>query len=343
MAVRRINGQFVVEFEQGGNRVFKRFPRSATKAQATEFETNQRRQLIDQQLLGKRPDVSLKRAIEVWLDEVVRGRKSDAHTRSHAGAVKARCADNDTVAGGIERVAEAIRRGSDAVGGGHEGGGLAASTINRRLCILKAVAKFAWRKGWTEENLSAKIQLLPEKKYQRREVTPDMARTLIEKASTPRAKALIAFSAYTGLRLGEVLKLKPENVRNGALFLTDTKNGSDRVVPILPGLEPHLGQLPFGAGWRNVYRGWERARKKAGLNIRYHDLRHMVGTALHEAGEGQRTIMDILGHKSIATSARYIHPSQETNRKALERALTKLDTAPSKSHQKGGKVAKKAA
>jgi integrase len=161
---------------------------------------------------------------------------------------------------------------------------LHAGTINRRLCILKAVAKFAWRKGWTAENLSPRIQLLPEKKYQRREVTPDMARDLIAAATTPRAKALIAFSAYTGLRLGEVLKLTPKNVRKGALVILDTKNGTDRVVPILPGLEPHLAQLPFGANWRNVYRGFERARKKSGIQIRYHDLRHMVGTALHESG-----------------------------------------------------------
>ena len=331
MAVRRINGRFAVEFEQRGRRVFRRVPRGATKDQATEFETRLRRTLIDQQLLGKKPDVSLESAINAWLAEAVKGRKSEKGTKSHAGAVKG-------ILGGANltesaRVAETIRTHAT----------LSAGTRNRRLCILKAVAKFAWLKGWTEENLSAKIQLLPEKKYQRREVTPEMARLLIEKASTPRAKALIAFSAYTGLRLGEVLKLTPASVRNGALYLTDTKNGTDRVVPILPGLEPHLGQLPFGAGWRNVYRGWESARKRAKLNIRYHDLRHMVGTALHEAGENQRTIMDILGHKSIATSARYIHPSQETNRAALGRALSKLDTAPSKSHQKAGKAAKKAA
>ena len=335
MSVRKVNGRWLVEFQQSGSRVFRRLPPTGTKAQAVALETRIRQSLIDQKILGKVPDVTIERAINAWLAEAVAGRKSESATRSHAAAVSRSVAE--PMAGVSLSRLHAIAGAVAATPS------LAAGTINRRLCILKAVAKFAWRKGWTQENLSAKIQLLPEKKYQRREVTPDMARLLIEKASTPRAKALIAFSAYTGLRLGEVLKLKPESVRNGALHLTDTKNGSNRVVPILPGLEPHLSQLPFGAGWRNVYRGWERARKKAKLSIRYHDLRHMVGTALHEAGEGQRTIMDILGHKSVQTSARYIHPSQETNRAALERALSKLDTTPSKSHQKGGKVAKKAA
>jgi integrase len=330
LAIRKLNGRHVVEFEQSGTRVFRRLPPAATKAQAIALETRIRQGLIDQKILGKRPDVLVTKAIETWLDQVVTGRKSEVATRSHAARVNADCAGE--LLSGLQTCAERIR-----------GNDLSPGTRNRRLCILKAVAKFAWRKGWTEENLSAKIQLLPEKKYQRREVTPDMARLLIEKASTPRAKALIAFSAYTGLRLGEVLKLKPADIKGDALLLRDTKNGTDRVVPILPGLKPHLGQIPFGANWRNVYRGFESARKRAKLEIRYHDLRHMVGTALHEAGESQRTIMDILGHKSIATSARYIHPSKEANRRALAAALTKLAPTPSKSHQKGGKVAKKAA
>lgn len=328
MAVRKINGRFVIEFEQSGSRVFRRLPAAATKAQAVALETRIRQSLIDQKLLGKVPDVSLERAIGAWLEEAS-ARKSAKKTGQHALCVKNELA-GDYAIGDMARCGEAIQRSG-------KGRNLSNGTINRRLCILKAVAKFAWRKGWTEENLSAKIQLLPEKKYQRREVTPDMARLLIEKASTPRAKALIAFSAYTGMRLGEVLKLKPENIKGDVLVLRDTKNGMDRIVPILPGLKPHLGQIPFGANWRNVYRGFESARKRAKLDIRYHDLRHMVGTALHEAGADQRRIMDILGHKSIQTSARYIHPSQEANRKALEAALGDLAKKPRR------KMGKKAA
>jgi integrase len=319
--------RFAVEFEQRGHRVFRRLPPGATKEQAAQLETRLKHELIDQTIIGKRPNVSLESAIRSWLVESVANRKSAAHTRSHADRVLA-ATDPAQRLDDVAAVAETLRSAPD----------LAPATINRRLCILKAVSKFAWRKGWSEENLSARIQLLPEKTYTRREVTPAMARALIAAAPTPRAKALIALSAYTGLRLGEVLKLKPADVRGGVIVTRDTKNGTDRLIPILPGLKPHLAQLPFTAGWRNVYRGFEQARRASGIQIRYHDLRHMVGSALTNSGEGLRGIADILGHKSLQTTARYTHPSLEAKRKALRKALAPIST-PIKRRQKTKKAA----
>lgn len=317
--------RYAVEFEQRGHRVFRRLPAGATKEQAAQLETRLKHELIDQTVIGKRPNVTLKFAIESWLEEVVKGRKSEMATRSHAASVSADCAGE--LLGDIQAVAERI-----------VGKSLGPGTRNRRLCILKAVAKYAWRKGWTEENLSGRIQLLPEKRYTRREVTPAMARALIAAAPTPRAKALIALSAYTGLRLGEVLKLKPADVRGGVIVARDTKNGTDRLIPILPGLRPHLAQLPFTAGWRNVYRGWLAAREAAGIQIRYHDLRHMVGSALTNSGADLRGIADILGHKSLQTTARYTHPSIVAKRRALEKALKPIGL-PIRRRQKTKKAA----
>jgi hypothetical protein len=236
--------RYAVEFEQRGHRVFRRLPPGATKEQAAQLETRLKHELIDQTVIGKKPNVSIELAINTWLVEAVAGRKSEKGTKGHAARVCALGHAKVPVAAmsahGIQLLADAIRA-SD---------GLAAATVNRRLCVLKAVAKFAWRKGWTHENLSGRIQLLPEPTYRRREVTPADARALIVAASTPRAKALIALSAYTGLRLGEVLRLKPADVRGGVILAKDTKNGTDRIIPVLPELEPHLKELPFKAGWR---------------------------------------------------------------------------------------------
>lgn len=322
--------RYAVEFEQRGSRVFRRLPPGATKEQASQLETRLKHELIDQAVIGKRPEIPLHRGIRTWLEEIVAGRKSEDQTTNHAELVIG-ATDESLRVVDVAQAAEQIRALD-----------LAPATINRRLCILKAAAKHWWRKGWTAENLSPRISLLPERKYQRREVTPEMARALIDAASTPRAKALIALSAYTGLRLGEVLKLEPKNIRGDVLVVLDTKNGTDRILPILAPLKPHLKQLPFGAHWRNVYRGFLRARKAAKLDVRYHDLRHMVGTALHESGADLRRIAGILGHKSLQTTARYTHPSLELNREAMERALLPI-RAPIRKGKRQKKKAAKAA
>jgi integrase len=306
--------RYAVEFEVRGSRIFRRLPPGATKAQAEHLETRLRHDFIDQAVIGSRPNVSVETVIASWLAESVTGKKGETQTRSHAAGALRRTDGGMPFVGAIAGWAVAIR----------EDAALSPATRNRRLCVVKAAAKFAWLKGWTAENLSARIQLLPEPKYRRREVSPEDARKLIDKASTPRAKALIALSAYTGLRLGEVLKLRPQDVRNGVIHVRDSKTGEDRFVPILDELEPHLKQLPFKAGWRNVYRGFLSARKRAGLTIRYHDLRHMVGTALTNKGIDLRLVADILGHESLQTTRGYTHPNLEVKRAALKLALSPI-------------------
>jgi integrase len=319
--------RYAVEFEARGHRVFRRLPPGATKEQATQLETRLRHELIDQAVIGKRPHVTLATAIASWLAGEVEGKKAARATQSHAGQVTARLDGSEPLAA-IGDVAARIRADTT----------LSPATRNRRLCVLKAAAKYAFRQDWAPENYSHRIQLLPEPRFQPATVTPDQARRLIQAATTPRAKALIALSAYTGLRLGEVLKLRRQDVRDGVIVARDTKNGTDRIIPILPELEPHLAQIPFTAGWRNVYRGFERARKAAGLDIRYHDLRHMVASALANSEADPRLSMKLMGHKSVATHQRYVHPDVEVMRGMLERALAPI-TPPIRKKKKAAQAA----
>jgi integrase len=66
-------------------------------------------------------------------------------------------------------------------------------------------------------------------------------------------------------------------------------------------------------------KAWERARTAAGLpELRFHDLRRLVGTVLHESGMPLRAVQAFLGHAKATTTEIYTDP---TDPALLEAAL----------------------
>src|SRR5665647_2076141 len=58
---------------------------------------------------------------------------------------------------------------------------------------------------------------------------------------------------------------------------------------------------------------WERAKKLAGLpaDLRIHDLRHSLASALANAGTPLYEIGAVLGHSQLSTTTRYAHHSPQ--------------------------------
>lgn len=136
------------------------------------------------------------------------------------------------------------------------------------------------------------------------------------------AGAFVWLALRTGARRGELLKLQWEHVdfKHKSVRFVDTKNGTDRTVPLdtdavklvkaLPRVEgnPYVFVGRWDRGHRdNVNDAWHEIRTSAGLpHLHLHDLRRSVGSWLGAAGHTAPMIGELLGHKSDVTSRVYI-------------------------------------
>lgn len=329
MAIRGSKGSYRIEFTFKGHRVFKRLPRHCSKQEAVEYEEKLRKEIFNQVVLGHKPTVSIGHAISEWLKETT-AHKAHHHTSNLAKRVSE--VVGDYALGRFVEAAGVIREEASERG-------LANSSINRRLCILKAAAKFAFLQNWTEENFSHKIRTLPENPGRQLYLREDQIDQLI-KATPERSKAFVAIAVYTGLRQSQVMQLTPKNIVGGAIRLGDSKGGIPLAIPIVDTLQPFLEALPFKLHKRTHYADFEDARVAIGMpTLRYHDLRHTTASLMIQRGVDIFTVGEVLGHRSIQTTKRYAHLTLDNKRAALESAFS-----PSKSHQSGaGKEVRKRA
>lgn len=188
--------------------------------------------------------------------------------------------------------------------------GLAVATINRRLAVLRRVLTLAHNRwDWLTSDIARKIQLLPGENQRQVWLTRADAVRLRRACPRGRVRAAITLLLCTGMRVGELLKTAPSDVRDGAIFLdARTKTARPRVVPILPPGDRYTRYLPISITYDGLRSAFDKAKRRAGLpHVRIHDLRHTVGSLLAESGASLRDIQVWLGHTNPVTTTRYTH------------------------------------
>ena len=73
--------------------------------------------------------------------------------------------------------------------------------------------------------------MLKENNHRLRFLTEAEIDTLL-KACSPHLKPIVETALHTGMRRGELLSLQWEQIRNGFIYLTETKSGKARQIPI---------------------------------------------------------------------------------------------------------------
>jgi integrase len=118
------------------------------------------------------------------------------------------------------------------------------------------------------------------------------------------------------MRRDEIARLAWDNVdlRKRAVYLSKTKNGEERTVPLSPAAIGILKEIPngnsvFGMAADNITRSMKQACKAANIeNLTFHDLRHEATSRLFENTDlDVMEIKSITGHRSMQMLARYSH------------------------------------
>lgn len=258
---------------------------------------------------GLPPQRSLEDALTRWLDEYVpqlkRGRDYESHLRAlapHAAGIA------------IDEAPEAWRR---YLAGNPD---LTNSTHNRRGAVLRRVANLAHRWGWCGPGIADRVELRPENPARHIYLTPaDVARLMKACHHAPTRDA-IAIAAWSGLRLGEILRLQPADIARSCIHVRESKTGKPRLVPVHPSIRGALARLPIPCGARWLTRHFELARAALGHpEWHFHDLRHTNASWLIAAGADLVTVRDLLGHSSLAVTGRYTHLQTGHLRAAVRR------------------------
>ncbi len=147
----------------------------------------------------------------------------------------------------------------------------------------------------------------------------------INSAKNAQFRLVIALMAFAGLRVGEVVKIKLQDIEDDKFFLRETKTHMQRAAVISSSLKPYLDEWlddknrnpgaylftnPKGGIYTEGYfkEQVKRACKVAGYGqFHCHSFRHFFATTIFKAsGNNLVLTANACGHKSVATTKRYI-------------------------------------
>jgi integrase len=285
---------------------------------------------------------TLREAWDAWLaaakDGSIRTRSGDVYKPSslhgYEQTMEARVLEDY----GARRLSELSRLDLQDLAGTMLKDGLDPSTIRNVFMPLRAIFRRACARGEVAINPTTGLELPAVRGKRDRIASPAEATRLLE-ALPEATRAVWATALYAGLRRGELLALRWEDVDLKAgvirieraydpvarVFGTPKSSAGNRKVPIASVLREHLAAqrlrtgrphgLAFGDDatvpfdYLKATRAAQAAWKKAKLKpIGFHECRHTFASLMIAAGVNAKALSTYMGHSSITiTLDRYGH------------------------------------
>ena len=212
------------------------------------------------------------------------------------------------------------------------------STVSRHYDVVKAAIRLAGREWrWdvpVKEVENVSMPVAQQKVFRR--ISNEKLETLrwaADNAQVAWMRPVIDFALETAMRRSEITNLDWDNVflDHSYLIVVDTKNGSEREVPLSPRcvdlLKAQHRIRSEGSVWgitvNQLTKCWQRTTKRAGVrDVRFHDLRHEGCSRLFELGLTPIEVASMTGHKTMSQLMRYSHANRDKTLKAMNEVLS---------------------
>jgi len=215
--------------------------------------------------------------------------------------------------------------------------GVSPAGVNRDLAAFRCMLNSAIRQGHISRNPVQSVRFLPEGPGMMRVVSHEEERRYLAAAS-PVLRDVAVLIVETGMRPEDVFRVRQENVHldRRYLFVPFGKTKfARRNVPLTEaatsvlkrGLAEAKGPYVFphrhcpDKPVTTVQKAHERALRQAGIkpSFRLYDLRHTFGSRSAMAGVDLPTLKELMGHSNISITMRYVHPTPEHKRDAVQK------------------------
>jgi integrase len=213
----------------------------------------------------------------------------------------------------------------------HRGKVVSPSSVNREHTVLTHLfnALREWRRLKTihavrlpEENPGSLVRRVNEKQFRRtRVLTPEEFDRFLKSSSVQVRRVCLA-AVHTALRLKDLKLLTRDNVNESTNQLegVQAKTGKPYEVPIT-GVMRQLIETSAGHeifDFTNFRKHFDEARKRAGLDFEFRDLRRTAARMMLQKGVDLATVSSYLGHSTIAMTEAYVQAKRENRQIAGE-------------------------
>lgn len=212
--------------------------------------------------------------------------------------------------------------------------GVVDATVNRDLETMRRILFFAVDSGILLINPMSRVQMVRARRKRRPILSLEEEPKLLA-AATEHLKPIIIAAIDTGMRRGELLSQRAEDVdlTRSVLYVTKSKTvgGEQREIPLTARLQTLIPTLPHcglfftykGEPIVKLRRSWATAVKNSGIRpLLFKQLRHTFNTRLMEAGVIQDVRMALMGHSqgtARTTNDLYTHVELPALRDAIHK------------------------